>query len=161
MILFFEDYRKWLFIFFTPSLAVQFVRSQCLSLARWKVGFCPAILQFSRTSPEGNSTAKYDPVPKSTVVTVHPLAALPYLYAYDEWFYFYSLVLHALRNVLLLFFPSVVWLPHLTSSDNWTSHFHSTAYEVEHGKLHSFTVFYILTRPPLPGFLVASAARDL
>lgn len=32
-----------------------------------------------RSSPEGSSTAKCDPVPKSTVVTVHPLATLPYL----------------------------------------------------------------------------------
>lgn len=161
MILFFDDYRKWPFILFTPSLAVQFVRSRCLSLARRKVGFCPAILQSSRTSPEGSSTAKYDPVPKSTVVTVHPLAMLPYLFAYDEWFYFYSLVLRALRNILLLIFPSVVWLLHLTSSDNWASHFHSAAYEIEHGNLHSLTVFYILTLPPLPGFLLASVARDL
>lgn len=32
-----------------------------------------------RSLPEGSSSVKYDPMPKLTVVTVHPLAILSYL----------------------------------------------------------------------------------
>lgn len=71
---------KWGFIFLTPSL--QFERSLLVlsDSGQMKVWILPSNIS-GRSSPEGSSRAKCDPVPKSTVVTVHPLATLPYLCA--------------------------------------------------------------------------------
>lgn len=65
---------------FNPFSTVQFERSLLVlsDSGQMRVWILPSIIS-GRSSPEGSSTVKYDPVPKSTVVTVHPLAILPCL----------------------------------------------------------------------------------
>lgn len=65
---------------FNPSSTVQFEWSLLVfsDSGQMKVWILPSNIS-GRSSPEGSSRAKYDPVPKSTVVTVHPLATLPCL----------------------------------------------------------------------------------
>lgn len=62
---------------FNPFSTVQFEGFLLVlnDSGQMKVWILPSNIS-GRSSPEGSSTVKYDPVPKSTVVTVHPLAPL-------------------------------------------------------------------------------------